>query len=127
MTIVNFGIGDELLYYVELEESMESASEIAGIFMTPAFDELEYLLALNVYTEESYATVIDKEGNILLKPHYEYSMMITDNYLDSLAQSDLKLSLIHIYTVPHVLHLFQHCTVLQSLGQISEGEPDRSL
>ena len=46
MTIVNFGIGDELLYYVELEESMESASEIAGIFMTPAFDELEYLLAL---------------------------------------------------------------------------------
>ena len=90
MTIVNFGIGDELLYYVELEESMESASEIAGIFMTPAFDELEYLLALNVYTEESYATVIDKEGNILLKPHYEYSMMITDNYLDSLAQSDLK-------------------------------------
>lgn len=69
---------------------MESASEIAGIFMTPAFDELEYLLALNVYTEESYATVIDKEGNILLKPHYEYSMMITDNYLDSLAQSDLK-------------------------------------
>ena len=90
MTIVNFGIGDELLYYVELEESMESASEIAGIFMTPAFDELEYLLALNVYTEESYATVIDKEGNILLKPHYEYARMITDKYLDSLAQSDLK-------------------------------------
>lgn len=88
MSIVNFGIGDELLYYVELKEGMDAASEIAGIFITPAFDELEYLLALNVYTEEGYATVINREGDILLKPHYEYNMMVTDNFLDSLALSD---------------------------------------
>ena len=88
MSIVNFGIGDELLYYVELKEGMDAASEIAGIFITPAFDELEYLLALNVYTEEGYATVIDQEGDILLKPHYEYNMMVTDNFLDSLALSN---------------------------------------
>ena len=37
MSIVNFGIGDELLYYVELKEGMDAASEIAGIFITPAF------------------------------------------------------------------------------------------
>lgn len=89
MSIVNLGVGDELLYYASLEESIWDAAEIGGIFVTPAFDELEYLLALNVYTEEGYATIIDKEGNILLKPHYDYSMMITDNYLDSLEHSDL--------------------------------------
>ena len=42
-----------------------------------------------MYTqEEGYATVINREEISFSNPIYEYNMMVTDNFLDSLALSD---------------------------------------
>lgn len=55
---------DELVYSIVLDVKIEGI-RVAGLFTTPSFDDIEELLALDVYTKDGYATIIDSTGQIM--------------------------------------------------------------
>lgn len=79
---------DELVYSIVLDVKIEGI-RVAGLFTTPSFDDIEELLALDVYTKDGYATIIDSTGKIMLKPRYENHLIAEKNYLEELSHAKL--------------------------------------